>query len=92
MVYSGETISAYKGATKKEEFEECWERATEAVVEAGVPWAYILGNHEEGGNLTPKQIIRLDQEKPLSLRKGAEGIPDTCNLCCRFLRAGMDMS
>ena len=60
-------------------FEEQWSKFTAPMVEAQIPYAYTLGNHDDEGDLTRRQIVRLDQTNPYSLRNESEGIPDTAN-------------
>jgi len=60
-------------------FEDQWDKFTAPMVEAQIPYAYALGNHDDEGDLTRRQIVRLDQTNPYSLRNKSEGIPDTAN-------------
>lgn len=60
-------------------FEEQWNKFTAPIVEAQIPYAYTLGNHDDEADLTRRQIVRLDQTNPYSLRNESEGIPDTAN-------------
>ena len=59
--------------------EQQWNKFTVPMVEAQIPYAYTLGNHDDEGDLTRRQIVRLDQTNPYSLRNESEGIPDTTN-------------
>jgi len=49
------------------------------MTEAQIPHPYTFGNHDDEGDLTRRQIVRLDQTNPYSLRNESEGIPDTAN-------------
>ena len=60
-------------------FESQWEKFTAPVVEAQIPYAWTLGNHDDQGDLTKRQIVRLDTTNPYSIRNESEGIPDTAN-------------
>jgi len=60
-------------------FEKCWERMLEPMLEAQIPYGYILGNHDGEGDLDRFQIAKLDQTHPMSVRKESEGIPGTLN-------------
>jgi len=60
-------------------FEDQWNKFTAPMVEAQIPYAYTFGNHDDEGDLTRRQIVRLDQTNPYSLRNESEGIPDTAN-------------
>lgn len=79
VVISGDAISGHWSAAQPGRFEKCLSEALEPIVEAKIPYVYILGNHDAQGLLNRKQIIQLDQENPFSVRKGCEGIPDTSN-------------
>ena len=47
-------------------YESQWEKFTAPVVEAGIPYAFTLGNHDNEGDLTDRQIVRLDATNPLT--------------------------
>jgi len=78
IIVSGDAVSGGP-AQDHGGFEKFWKRWTEAIVEAGIPYGYILGNHDGEGNFTNKQIIALDDTNPLSLRKSCESMPDIDN-------------
>jgi len=78
VVVSGDAISG--GPIQKHGgFEKFWKRWTEPIMEAKLPYAYILGNHDPEGNFTNKQIVALDDTNPLSLRKSCVSMPESTN-------------
>ena len=80
IVLSGDAISSHKGALKSgKQFEHCWEKVVKVIKEAQIPYTFILGNHDAVGFWNSTQVIKFVQEQPLNIRKGLEGIPDTCN-------------
>jgi len=60
-------------------FEKLWKKFTEPIIEAQKPYAYILGNHDDEGDLDRLQIVALDDTNPLSIGKDCERIPQTTN-------------
>jgi len=55
----------------------CWKKMTDPFVEAKVPYAYTLGNHDGDGDMTNLDLIRLDQTNPYSLKNKSPGITDS---------------
>jgi len=55
--------------------ERCWRKMTDPFIEAKVPYAYTLGNHDGDGDLNGDQIVELDQTNPYSLKNKMEGLP-----------------
>jgi len=78
VVLSGDAISG-GWVRRPGAFEETLRQATEPMVEAKIPYAYILGNHDAEGLLSRNQIIKHDQENIYSVRKQCDGIPETSN-------------
>jgi len=62
-----------------EEFEELWKKFTKPMIDANIPYAYLLGNHDAEEIPNRIKIAKLDQTNPLSVRGSCEGIPDTTN-------------
>lgn len=60
-------------------FEKTWQKFTAPMLEAQIPYAYTLGNHDMEGDLNNPQIVELDQSNPMSIRKESEGIDGTAN-------------
>jgi len=60
-------------------FKSQWKKFTAPTVEAKIPYAFTLGNHDAEGDLTRRQIVRLDATSPYSIRNQSAGIPDTAN-------------
>jgi len=79
VAISGDGASGDEEALASGWFEAQGNKFTAPIVEAQVPYAYTLGNHDDEGDLTRTQIIRLDQTNPLSLRNQSKGIPGTAN-------------
>jgi len=78
IVVSGDAVSG-KPVKKTIGYEGAWKRWTAPLNEAQIPYAYILGNHDDEGDLDKFKIVALDDTNPLSLRKKSEGIPSTTN-------------
>jgi len=57
--------------------EACWRKMTDPFVEAKVPYAYTLGNHDGDGDMTNLDLVRFDQTNPYSLKSKSSGIPDS---------------
>ena len=78
VVVSGDAVSGYL-AQRRGGYEKFWRKFTGPMMEAQVPYAYILGNHDAEGDLDSFAIVDLDSSNPFSVRKGCEGIPHTTN-------------
>ena len=78
VVFSGDAVSGWN-AKQPGSFEKCWRKFTEPIVEAQVPYAYILGNHDAEGEFDREEIVKFDQKNPFSLRSDCDGIPGTSN-------------
>jgi len=57
--------------------ERCWHKMTDPFIDAQVPYAYTLGNHDGDGDMTNLDLVRLDQTNPYSLKNKSPGIPDS---------------
>ena len=79
VVISGDGASGNEEALTPGWFESQWNKFTAPIVEAQIPYAYTLGNHDDEGDLTRRQVVRLDSTSPYSIRNESEGIPDTAN-------------
>jgi 3',5'-cyclic AMP phosphodiesterase CpdA len=78
IVVSGDAVTG-AAADKQGGFEKFWKKFTEPINEAQLPYAYILGNHDDDGSFDRVSIIALDDTNPLSLRKSSEAIENTTN-------------
>jgi len=78
IVITGDAVAA-ENAKDIGWFERTWQGFTSPMVEAGVPYIYTLGNHDNEGDLTKEQMVQLDETNPMSLRGTSEGIPNTTN-------------
>jgi len=78
IVVSGDAVTG-AAADKQGGFEKFWKKFTEPINEAELPYAYILGNHDDDGSFPRESIIALDDTNPLSLRKNSEAIENTTN-------------
>ena len=80
VVITGDGAQEPKGTKVKAGwFEETWKEFTKPIVEAGLPYIYTIGNHDDGGDLNRVEITLLDQTNPLSLRSTSIGIENTTN-------------
>jgi len=79
VAISGDGISGGFVHKKKGGFEKCWKSMLAPIVDANIPYAYTLGNHDGEGDLDRFHIAKLEETHPLSVRKGTEGIPNTLN-------------
>ena len=78
VVISGDGVYAKDGVGSGW-FKSQWQKFTSPTVEAKIPYAFTLGNHDAEADLTPRQIVRLDATSPYSIRNKSEGIQDTAN-------------
>jgi 3',5'-cyclic AMP phosphodiesterase CpdA len=58
VVFSGDMISGW--ALSQDKFEGLFEKMHEPLIQMGIPWASILGNHDREGELKPKDLLCLD--------------------------------
>jgi len=65
--------------TKFDQFEGLWRKFTKPMMDAKVPYVYLLGNHDAENDFKRGWIVELDQTNPWSMRSGSEGIPGTTN-------------
>lgn len=80
VVISGDGASGYaEGSKNPGWFKKIWEQFTGPIIEHGIPYIYILGNHDAEGDLNRTEIVILDATNPLSQRNATEGMPGTCN-------------
>jgi len=80
VVITGDGAQRQKGTKRTAGwFEKIWKAFTLPIVEAGLPYIYTLGNHDDEGDLDRVGITLLDQTNPLSLRGVSEGIENTTN-------------
>jgi len=85
IVVSGDGVSGHEGYYFFDTFhipnffKKHWKKFTQAISEAGIPYAFTIGNHDIDGDLDRYEIAKLDMTHPLSVRKTSEGIPDTLN-------------
>jgi len=77
-VVSGDAVSI-PGEVGSGWFASQWKVWTQPFVDAKVPYAYTLGNHDDEGDLSRRKIVQLDQTNSYSMRAQSEGIEDTAN-------------
>jgi len=77
-VVSGDAVSI-PGEVSSGWYKNQWKVWTQPFVDAQVPYAYTLGNHDDEGDLSRKKIVQLDQTNNYSMRAQSEGIEDTAN-------------
>ena len=78
IAVSGDAVSG-NSVRKTTGYEAAWKKWTEPLNEAQIPYAYILGNHDDEGDLDKYEVVALDDTNPLSLGKTLERIPNTTN-------------
>jgi len=84
IVVSGDGVSGNEGYIldtfhSPNFYKRNWEKFTKPISEAGIPYAFTIGNHDLEADLDRYQIAKLDMTHPLSVRKTSQGIPDTLN-------------
>ncbi len=68
VVITGDSVSGYAWDGLNNTFySDCWEMWTSPLTKLGIPYAYTLGNHDDQGDYTRKQICNLDSTNKLSL-------------------------
>ena len=60
-------------------YKELYRNFTKPLTEAGVPWAYTMGNHDIEGYMTAQDIYKMDSAYNLSLTQ-----PNAANLSRQF--------
>jgi len=63
---TGDSVSGYAWNGTNGWFADRWSQLTEAMIQANVPWAFALGNHDDQADLNREQIVALDQTYALS--------------------------
>ncbi|KAG0354689.1 hypothetical protein BGZ54_001524 [Gamsiella multidivaricata] len=76
VVYSGDNVD---GLTSNDAFSTIL-KYSRPVIERGIPWTIIFGNHDEEGDLTREEMITSAQDLPYSLsQRGPLDISGTGN-------------
>ena len=78
VVISGDGVYA-DGDVSSGWFKSQWKKFIAPTVDAGIPYAFTLGNHDDEGDLTRRQIVKLDATNEYSLRSESVGISGTAN-------------
>jgi len=78
VVISGDGVYA-DGDVASGWFKSQWKKFIAPTVDTGIPYAFTLGNHDDEGDLTRRQIVKLDATNEYSLRSESVGISGTAN-------------
>jgi len=80
VVVTGDSVSGYAwNGTSTDFYYNAWTNWTLAFIQEETRYAYALGNHDNGGDLTREQIVALDQSNPYSLTQASTGIEGVTN-------------
>jgi len=66
VIMTGDSVSGWEWDGTSGWFAKNWERITAPMIKMGIPWAFAIGNHDDGADLNRTQIVKLDQTYPLS--------------------------
>lgn len=81
VVYTGDMVTGHCWDGNPGWVRRQWKDVTRVVTEYNTPYAITMGNHDVEADLTREQIVRLDQENPLSLTQlGPEGPFNSTNI------------
>eukprot|EP01133_Synstelium_polycarpum_P004021 gene4021-4657_t len=69
VVMTGDSVSGYAWDGTEGWFLKNWINVVQPMVNAGVRWAFTLGNHDDQADLNRTQIIEVDSTYQLSLTK-----------------------
>ncbi|KAF9351310.1 hypothetical protein BGX34_000682 [Mortierella sp. NVP85] len=76
VAYTGDNVD---GVTSKDAYSTIL-KYSKPVIDRGIPWAIIFGNHDEEGDLTREEMMSSVQDLPYSLsQRGPLGISGTGN-------------
>ena len=77
VIITGDAVSGYAWDSINNTFyKECWDLWTKSI---NVPYAYVLGNHDDQADMSRGQIIDLDRTHEYSLMKSSLGITGASN-------------
>jgi pre-mRNA-splicing factor SYF1 len=60
IVFGGDMVSGWHAKGKDGWFQSMWRRLTAPAREFSIPYALVLGNHDDEGNLNRRQILQYD--------------------------------
>lgn len=66
VILTGDMVSGYAWNGSHGWFAKRWQQLTTPMIKANIPYALALGNHDDEADLTRDEIIKLDQQIPLS--------------------------
>lgn len=80
VAVTGDSVSAYsqddESCISEGGVANCYASSVRAMIEANVPWAFTIGNHDEEGDLTREQLLKHDMSYALSMSQMG---PNTTN-------------
>jgi len=66
VILTGDMVSGYAWNGTHGWFAKRWEQLTAPMIKYQIPYALALGNHDDEADLTRDEIIKLDQQIPIS--------------------------
>ncbi|KAG9072672.1 purple acid phosphatase [Linnemannia hyalina] len=83
VVFTGDNVN---GMTSNDAYSTIL-KYSKPVVERGIPWTIIFGNHDEEGDLSREEMMRSVQDVPFSMaERGPAGISGTGNFVLQIHR------
>ncbi|KAK3838377.1 MAG: Metallo-dependent phosphatase-like protein [Linnemannia elongata] len=83
VVFTGDNVN---GMTSNDAYSTIL-KYSKPVVERGIPWTIIFGNHDEEGDLSREEMMRSVQDVPFSIaERGPAGISGTGNFVLQIHR------
>ncbi|KAF9903396.1 purple acid phosphatase [Linnemannia zychae] len=83
VVFTGDNVN---GMTSNDAYSTIL-KYSKPVVERGIPWTIIFGNHDEEGDLSREEMMRSVQDVPFSIaERGPTGISGTGNFVLQIHR------
>lgn len=81
VVLSGDMVSGYAWDRSQGWFQAAWRKVLQPLEEAGIPYAAVLGNHDDTADLARREIVALDAaSSKLSLtRQGPADVTGASN-------------
>jgi len=77
---TGDSVSGYAWDGATNWFAPLWQHLISPMNNAGIPWAFALGNHDDPADLSRDEIVALDLANPLSYtQRGPTSISGATN-------------
>jgi len=91
VIMTGDSVSGYAWNKSQGWFADRWNDLTIPMRKLGIRWGFVCGNHDREADLTPNQIIALDQTYDLSLtQKGPLSVNGSTNYVLPILSSSSD--